>query len=255
VVDIHSHILHGLDDGATSFEQSQAMVRLAQETGTTDIVATPHSNSTYPYDHALRDQRVAELQDAAGAGLRIHRGCDFHLSAQNLQWVEKHPSHFSINGLRYLLVEFPDVSWIQGVDQIFAVLKSVGLTPIVTHPERNIHLAHDVARLKRWVDQGLYLQLTAQSVVGELGLEVARWCGQVLKMGLVHFVASDGHDTVERPPRLDHAKQFLTQEFGEEYAEMLLEINPRAVIEGRPLDVGPQVPQSKKAHRRFHFWL
>jgi protein-tyrosine phosphatase len=253
MIDIHSHILHGLDDGAPSFDVSLAMTKLALETGTTDIVATPHANIVYSYQPELIFERTCRLQQAIGDGLKIHHGCDFHLSAQNIQRVLREPARFSVNGLNYLLVEFPELSLFQGIDQIFSELQSVGLTPIVTHPERNRHLATDIARLRRWVESGIPLQITAQSLTGGFGAGLARWCLDVLKEGLVHFVASDAHDTVRRPPRLDEARDLIDNQFGPEYAELLVELHPRAVIEGLRIDVHPIPPNPKKSKKWFHF--
>lgn len=253
MVDIHSHILPGLDDGPSEFDISLNMVRMAQESGTTDIVATPHANASYRYDPAVIVERIAELQSAVGDGIKIHRGCDFHLSPQNLQFAAREPSRFSINGLSYLLVEFPEVSLFQGIEQVFSTLMHAGLTPIVTHPERNEHLAADIPRLRRWVERGIPLQVTAQSVVGKFGPKAAQWCLQLLNEGLVHFVASDAHDLVHRPARLSEARDFLVNQFGEEYAEMLVEVHPRAVIDGQPLEIQPFPPQPKKRRKWFSF--
>lgn len=255
MVDIHSHILHGLDDGAVSFEVSLEMARVAMAAGTTDIVATPHANSRYDYQPELISERIQELQSAIGDALRIHRGCDFHLSPQNLELAFRDPRRFSIDGLNYLLVEFPDLSLFQGIEQVFDRLKSAGLTPIVTHPERNRHLAADLPRLNRWVRGGVPLQLTAQSVTGEFGPELARWCMKAMEQGLVHFIASDGHDPAHRPPRMDRARSLLDAEFGLDYAELLCETHPRAVIEGQAIDVEPNPGVRRKSKKWFRFGI
>ena len=254
MIDIHNHLLHGLDDGANSFETSVAMARLARTAGTTDIVATPHSNVSYAYDPEVVEQRIRELQSAVGEELKIHRGCDFHLSAPNIQIAVRDVRRFSINGLGYLLVEFPEVSALQGIEQIFETLREAGMTPIITHPERNPYLAADFCRLAHWVDNGIYLQVTAQSLFGGLfGTETAPWCAKAITMGLVHFVASDAHDARVRPPRLDQAKAHLEQQYGEEYAELLLVSHPGAVIEGRSLVPGRVFPPEKRKRKWFHF--
>jgi len=253
VVDIHSHILPGIDDGAQAFEVSIDMVRMARDAGTTDIVATPHANSSYRYDPKLIAERISELQNAVGDGIKIHRGCDFHLSPQNIQAALREPSRFAVNGLSYLLVEFPEVTLFHGIEQVFNNLRSVGLTPIVTHPERNQQLAADIPRLRRWVENGIPLQVTAQSLLGKFGAEPARWCLQMLTEGQVHFVASDAHDLINRPPRLDEARDFLVDQFDGECAELLLEAHPRAVIEGRPLEISPLPHRPKKRSRWFPF--
>lgn len=232
MVDIHSHILPGLDDGPQTFEVSVDMVRMSRQTGTSDIVATPHANSSYRYEPGVVSELIHKLQNAVGDGIKIHRGCDFHLSPPNIQAALREPSRFSVNGLSYLLVEFPEVVLFQGIEQVFSNLMSVGLTPIVTHPERNQQLAADIPRLRRWVEKGIPLQITAQSL---------------------HLVASDAHDLVHRPPRLDEARDFLVDRFSEECAELLLTVNPRAVIEGQPLGIGPLPHRPKKRGKWFLF--
>ena len=95
-VDIHSHVLYGLDDGARTFEDSVEMLRLARNAGTTDIVATPHANSRYHWDPELIDERISELQPHTD--VRIHRGCDFHLQFDNIQDAIAYPQKYTING-------------------------------------------------------------------------------------------------------------------------------------------------------------
>lgn len=253
MVDIHSHILPGIDDGSPSFDVSLDMARIALRTGTTDIVATPHANTSYRYEPETISRLIGKLQMAVGDGIKIHRGCDFHLSPHNIQMALRDPSRFAINGLSYLLVEFPEITLFQGIEEVFNNLISVGLRPIVTHPERNQHLASDVPRLRRWVENGIALQITAQSLVGKFGVESARWCLLMLNQGQVHFVASDAHDLINRPPRLDEARDFLMSHFDEEWANLLLEVNSRAVIEGRPLEISPLPIQPKKRRRWFLF--
>ena len=253
MVDIHSHILPGLDDGPQLFEVSLDMVRMARDAGTTDIVATPHANSSYRYEPDVISELMGKLQFAVEDGIKIHRGCDFHLSPQNIQAALREPSRFAVNGLSYLLVEFPEVSLFQGIEEVLNSLLSVGLTPIVTHPERNHLLAADIPRLRRWVEKGIPLQITAQSLLGEFGPERVRWCLQMLNEGYVHFVASDAHDLLHRPPRLNDAKSFLLNQFDEECAELLLEVHPRAVIEGRQLEFNPLPLRPKRRRKWFSF--
>lgn len=251
MVDIHAHILPALDDGPEFFEMSLNMVRMARETGTTDIVATPHANASYRYELETIIRLIEQLQSAAGDAITIHRGCDFHLSPQNIQGALREPSRFAINGLSYLLVEFPDATLFHGIEALFYNFLSAGLTPIVTHPERNPHLAANVPRLRRWVERGVPLQITAQSMLGKFGRDVERWCFRMLSDGYVHFVASDAHDLVRRPARLDEARDFLVDHFDEEWAELLLEQHPRAVIEGCRFGIGPLAPIERKRRRWF----
>src|SRR5437588_4823004 len=104
MIDIHSHILPGLDDGSHSPEESAAMVRMAADAGTTDIVATPHANQEYAFDPGIVEQKIADLQAAIGGTPRIHYGCDFHLTLENIDDALRFPGKYSINHRGYLLV-------------------------------------------------------------------------------------------------------------------------------------------------------
>ena len=108
MMDIHSHVVWGLDDGAAGMEQSLEMLRAAAESGTTDIVATPHSNAAFAYQAELLEERIGELASRTDGKPLIHRGCDLHLSVDNIDEVLRRPSRYSINGKQYLLVECPD---------------------------------------------------------------------------------------------------------------------------------------------------
>src|SRR5260370_39165893 len=151
MVDIHSHILHGLDDGARTLEESVAMVRMAAESGTTDSVATPHANLHYAYRPELVDERIAELTEAVACALRIHRGCDFHLYYENIQQAIENPACFTINRKRYLLVEFSDVTILDSAGQAFKRMLAGGPAPGITHPERNPLLARGLDHINEWV--------------------------------------------------------------------------------------------------------
>ncbi|MGJ5813063.1 tyrosine-protein phosphatase [Paludibaculum fermentans] len=252
-MDLHSHILFGMDDGARTIDDSLAMAKMAAACGTTDIVASPHADSQYEYDPKLVEERLEQVQKLIGTSLKIHRGCDFHLSYENIRLALNKPNRYSINGRGYLLVEFSDVLIMSSTEQIFSELMSAGLVPIVTHPERNPHLVKDLKRLTRWVERGAFLQVTAQSLLGKFGPAAHRCCVSLLDAGLVHFVASDAHDTQRRPPRLDLARNYLKQRYGAEYAEVILEINPRSVLDGRPLDPGP-LPTPEAPKRWYQVW-
>src|SRR5215469_3099821 len=119
MVDIHSHIVFGVDDGAQTIEDSVAMLEMAAGAGTTDIVATPHSDLKYTYDAELIKQRIAEMQARVGDKIRIHKGCDFHLFYDNIENCKEDKSRFTINGHRYLMVEFADTAIPKTIANIF----------------------------------------------------------------------------------------------------------------------------------------
>jgi len=242
MVDIHSHILWGLDDGAKTLEESVSMLRLAADAGTTDIVATPHANYEYAYEPELVRERIAALSCSVAGKPVIHQGCDFHLSFDNIQSALLDPAPFLIDNGPYLLVEFPDAS-LSGMSQVLRKLLDRGLVPIMTHPERNLHLHRIPSEFLKWIEQGCLVQVTAQSLFGRFGKTAEESAWAMLRRGIVHFVASDAHDTKDRTPRLDAAFEAVSEECGSDRARRLFLDNPRAVLAGRVIQV--EIPARK----------
>ena len=254
MIDIHSHIIWGVDDGARNREDSIAMLRLAAETGTTDIVATPHCDRQYKFDPAVRDERIRELMDATGGVPRIHPGCDFRLSFDNIQIALQEPARFTINGLRYLLVEFEDVLIPPTTEEIFRRFMEREICPVITHPERNPILQRSFERLQSWKQMGCLLQVTAQCLTDRFGKAAQASAWELLRRGLVHVVASDGHDTDHRPPRLDLAREILTREMGADAADLLLVTNPSAILAGQPAWGSASAAIKLRKKSWFAFW-
>jgi protein-tyrosine phosphatase len=253
MVDIHSHVLWGLDDGAQTQEESLAMLQMATETGTTDIVATPHSDHQYRYDSEAVDKRIAELSSIRRGVPRLHRGCDFHMSLENIHECLQNPTKFTINGLAYLMVEFDDNLIPPTTEEIFRRFMALDIIPVITHPERNPILRESADRLREWVEMDCVLQVTAQSLTETFGQTVRRAAWALLRQGLVHVLASDAHDIEYRPPRLDFARDLVTREMGPETAELLLLENPSAIIRG--LKGWVRAPDAIPAKRSwFAFW-
>ncbi|MCX6588646.1 MAG: exopolysaccharide biosynthesis protein [Acidobacteria bacterium] len=246
MIDIHSHVLWGLDDGARTLEQSEAMLRMAAAHGTTDIVATPHADLQFTFQPVLIDERRKELQERLGETIRIHTGCDFHLKLDNIQDALAHPAKYSVNGRGWLLVEFSDLMIFPNTEEIFAQLENAGMRVIVTHPERNWLLRQKPERLEAWVHQGAFLQVTGQSLLGFFGSDVRKFSESLIEKGWVHFLASDAHDTKRRPPVLDQTWKRVSDRYGADYAEALLKIHPQAVIDGYKIESGPLDPPEKR---------
>ncbi len=250
MIDVHSHILPGLDDGARTQDEAVSMARMAASAGTTDIVATPHANEQFCFDPTVAGQRIAELQQACGETPRIHYGCELHLTPDNIDDALRFPARYSIAHRAYLLIEFSDL-WIpKTAGEILARLMAAGIRPVLAHPERNPILRGRFADLDVWVEEGCLLQVTAQSLTGRFGRAAQSGSEELMRLGLVHLLASDAHDTRHRPPVLDEAWQYLKDRFGQPIAQRLLVENPRAVLEGKPVEA--VVPIKRK--RRFALW-
>lgn len=227
------------------------MLRMAAETGTRGIVATPHADLEYKFQPELIRERVEELRAATGGKPQIFEGCDFHLIFDNIQDAIANPGKYTINHKSYLLVEFSDLLIFQNTTDIFASMLNAGIIPVITHPERNSLLQQRLPQLKAWVEQGCCLQVTAQSLSGRFGKRARQFSLELLARNLVHFIASDAHDTKHRPPSLQEAHALLTENYSPELAQALLIDNPTAAVAGAPL---PPTPKASPPKKWFQFW-
>jgi protein-tyrosine phosphatase len=240
VIDIHCHILPEVDDGPKSWEIAVEMCRLAAADGITHLVATPHANDRYAYDRAYLTEVLERLRVRAGPSPQLTLGCDFHLSYENLERVLEQPHTYTIGETNYLLVELSDFSVPIRIADCFIRLSDRGLTPILTHPERNPILQQTPQRILEWVEQGCLVQVTAGALTGSWGERpeiIARW---LLDRTAVHILASDAHDAKRRVPVLSEARALASEIVGTEYAEALVEGNPAAVVNGQPIPYFPK---------------
>ena len=261
MVDIHCHILPALDDGAKSLDESVEMAETAISEGITHVVATPHADSTFRFDFDVVQKRRCELQARLGDRLQLATGSDFHLNVENLKAIRPDPSKYSLNQKRYLLVEFADFSIPPAAEEALHQLQLLGLSLIVTHPERNPLIRAQPQRLLRWVEQGCYVQVTAQSLLGKWGESAKQRVEEWLDQGIVHFFASDAHNTDKRPLRLREAHDVVAERWGETLAQSLFCGNPLAAFEGRDLPYQPRphsanggIAQTRPRRKRFIFF-
>jgi protein-tyrosine phosphatase len=252
-VDIHSHVLWGLDDGAKDFDMSVAMLRIASESGTTDIVATPHSDLQYSFQPEEIDEKIEALSNAVGSSPRIHRGCDFHLHFDNIQDCIAHPAKYTINNKRYLMVEFSDQNIAKTTSNVFDRMSQQDITPIITHPERNVLLMKDINQLVQWIQSGCLIQVTSQSFLGRFGKRVQQAADELMARGLVHFIASDAHDPEYRPPNLRTGYDYIVKQYDADVANKLFITNPAATLTGEYLDV-PIPELTGKRKKWFQLW-
>lgn len=238
MIDIHHHLLWGLDDGASSVETSLAMARMAAADGITHVVCSPHANGQYEYRTEVVTAKIAELQrllDGEQIALTLGRGCDFHMSFENIERAQADPARYSINGLGYLLVELPDYGLAAGLTEVFYQMQIAGLTPILTHPERNRTLQTDHSRLLEWLRGGVLVQVTAGSVTGRMGKRAEKMAHELLANNWVHFLATDAHNTTSRPPLMHEAFEAVAAKYGPDYAHLLCISNPLAAFMGKPM--------------------
>jgi protein-tyrosine phosphatase len=253
VIDLHAHLLHGLDDGAATLDDSVAMVRMAAHAGTREIVATIHASRTWPYNPKLAQRRWEDLQYLVRDVMRIHRACEVELTPEMISQVLANPARYTINGTQYLLAEAPDDAEPEQVEALLRQLLENGLRPVLVHPELHPPISRQTGRLARWVRAGVLLQVGAGSVSGGFGSRAEAVATRLIKRGLVHFVASGGHNLQGRPPRLDAVRLHLLGQYPPEFVHLLLEEHPRAVLRGGEIAPGPLRAPFLKAHW-LQFW-
>lgn len=243
MVDIHCHLLPGIDDGAQRLEDSVEMGRRAVQDGCAAIVATPHQRTEMwdPRDTAMLAALRDEVQARIGPGLRVLSGAEVRIDSELLDELERigETGLLALAGSRYLLLEFHRTPVPSGGDpfELLHELSVAGWRPIFAHPEFVPWIADDADLAAAMVERGALFQLTAMSVTGEFGRRPQAVCETLLDRGLAHFVASDAHSTQWRPPGLSRARRAIAARWGEETASRLTVDNPTAVIEDRPIAV------------------
>lgn len=238
MIDIHCHILPGVDDGARDLREAVVMCRMAAADGCTAMIATPHQRrgEWWNADRGHLAALAAALQEAVGPDFQVLLGGEVHVDGGLLEEVERLPQGGGVvplAGSRWLLLEFGATGTPAEASHFVHELVVAGWRPILAHPEFIPWLDPDlVARL---VAQGAATQVTAMSVTGDFGRRPQQDSLALVEAGLVHFLASDSHGTARRPPGLSRACRTLAGRWGEDLARRLTVDNPRAVIEDRPL--------------------
>ncbi|MEW5800733.1 MAG: CpsB/CapC family capsule biosynthesis tyrosine phosphatase [bacterium] len=257
MVDLHCHILPGLDDGAADMEESVRMCSMAKGDGVGKIVATPHTmNGVYVNETQVIKQAVGELNARLlkeQISLEILPGADVHIHPDLLGLIDRGQVTTVNDNHRYLLLELPHQFVPPNFKNLIFELSLEGITPVLTHPERNAVLQNDINQLYELVVQGMLIQITTLSLIGEFGPRAESCCRNLLKYNLVHVIASDAHSSKVRPPLLSPAAEEACRIVGETDALALVTANPQAIIEGRDIPdfVEPEKPKQSFFQRLF----
>jgi protein-tyrosine phosphatase len=243
MIDIHHHLIYGVDDGAKDLAMSVALAEASIEDGVTHIACTPHSVHSYPYQLEVNLARMAEIQaavDARGAGrLKLVLGCDFHLDAENIQTALANPLQYSIDGKGYLLVEFPEMAIPPQLGDALFRLTSTGYTCIITHPERNPVIVRSPGMLAEWMRAGCFVQVTAGSLLGRFGNTAEAFAKELLDRNWIHYLATDAHNPEWRAPNLKRCYDYVANAAGVETAHRLCVSNPKAALTGARMATQP----------------
>ncbi len=247
MIELHFHCLPGIDDGPGDWDEAVALCRAAADEGTETIVATPHvlRDPWLNEDQKARDGQIAKLNSLLDGRPAILPGSEYWFGSDMLALLERGSvgPMTTLNRGRYLLVEFPPGEVPSLANAAFHELGLMGITPVVAHPERNQAFARNPARLGELVERGAVVQVTAASLLGELGLRVQQAALELFEAGMLHLVSSDAHSLSARPPRLAAAREWVRRSWGDEVEGALFDLNPRAVLSSQPLPyMGPGSP-------------
>ncbi|MDD4767922.1 MAG: phosphotransferase [Desulfotomaculaceae bacterium] len=239
MIDIHSHILPGLDDGAATIEEAIAMANCAVADGIKQMVATPHVKSRmYPSKGAILD-KMANMQDVLqknGINLVLLPGAEYRIDPELPRQLARGELLTINNKGRHLLVEFSDVSVPDYTADVFSELLQQGVTPIIAHPERNSVFIEDHKRFYELLSNGALAQLTSGSLTGYFCPEVTVTARSFLEKGGVQFIASDAHNRSGQLLQFKPAVRETMRLLGEEQARRLLLNNPQQVVRGELIE-------------------
>jgi protein-tyrosine phosphatase len=237
LIDIHFHCLPGIDDGPRDWDEAIALCKAAAADGIETIVATPHVLREEIWindDVGARDALITELNRRLGGTPLVVPGCEYYFSLDAVEHCRPAGPLTMLNRSKYLLVEFPASRLPEQAESVFHELSLIGVTPVIAHPERNLALAREPAKLQRLIELGAVSQVTAGSLTGDFGRAAFAAANEFLKRELVHVIASDSHSLERRPPRMSEARAKVRQK-SPEIESALFDANPRAIIASQPL--------------------
>lgn len=240
MVDIHSHIIPGIDDGSPDIDESIEMAMMAADSGVKYLVATPHCNIPGLFDNYLNDRLVESflglkrVVSEANVPLQILSGMEVFATPE-LPELFKKKKILTLNGTRYFLVEFAFDEDPGFCDWILNKCRDLGYTPIIAHPERYYSVQDYPEIVFEWRTQGYGIQVNKGSILGRFGRAAKKTVDKLLQHRLVSCVASDAHSSYQRTPHMREIKEYLLDEYGKEYTKLLLKENPKRILTGKSL--------------------
>jgi protein-tyrosine phosphatase len=248
LIDLHSHLLPGIDDGSKNFAMSLAMARLAAADGISTIACTPHilpgvyNNSGPAIRRAVA--RLTETIAQADIPISLVAGADVHI-APDLDVQLRAGRALTLNNSRYFLLEPPHHVLPPRLEDLIFGLQTAGYVPILTHPERLSWIEGHYDLIGRLVSSSVLMQITAGSVMGRFGRRPRYWAERMLDEGLCHLLATDAHNTEQRSPRMAEARDVVAQRLGDDEAINLVLRRPQGILHDLSPAELPPVPQAK----------
>lgn len=233
MIDMHSHILPGIDDGSQDIEESIKMIKEAKNVGFTAIISTSHYiEESYNFSKHEREELIKNVNEALEAeniDIKIYNGAEAYIST-NLNELIKKEELPTINESKYLLMELPMHSEILYLDNIIYDLKTNGITPIIAHPERYSYVQKNPKILQDIINKGVLFQANYGSIIGRYGKDAEKTVKKLLKDSMIHFLGTDTHRSGTIYIQMDKILKKLEKLIGKEKLELLSTINPQKVL-------------------------
>lgn len=231
IVDVHSHVLYGVDDGAPDLQTACAMLQKEYEDGVRILYATPHfrRNMFEPSQERVLEAYEVMKREAARIGIDLYLGCEYHANMEMKQDF-KSGRRLTMGDSKCLLIEFSTVSTKQFIKERVYYLLSEGYIPIIAHAERYPVLNGNFDFIDELSQRGCLIQINSGSFLGESGWKIKRFCKRMLMYDLVDLIGSDCHNMKSRRPQMDACAGWLTKKIGYHEAERLLCENPYRLI-------------------------
>ncbi|WP_022764220.1 CpsB/CapC family capsule biosynthesis tyrosine phosphatase [Butyrivibrio sp. XPD2006] len=232
-IDIHCHIMPGVDDGSPDMATSLEMLRIADKNGITHLILTPHHKPMHhnvsPEHNVAYRKRLQEAATEAGIKAKLFSGNEIYYSDETMEELEA-GKICSLAGSDYVLVEFHPTNPYKAIQNAANRVQAAGYIPIIAHVERYSDIVSHPNRVGDLIEMGCFIQVNASSVMGKYGFGISHFTKKLLKEKKVHFIASDAHDTGRRAPQLLDCRNYVERKFGEDYGKKLFFTNPANVI-------------------------
>lgn len=254
MIDLHCHILPGVDDGAETLEDSLAMAEKAISQGITHLLCTPHhNNGRYENPKASVIEAVAVLQaalDQRQLPLTLFEGQEVRITGDLITEIQQDRILFTDLQDTYLLVEFPTMDIPAYTKQLFFDLRTMEKVPVIVHPERNAKFRENPDLLLPFLDMGCLAQLTAPSIVGSFGDAIQKTAKEMVKRNLVQMVASDAHGVNKRTFYMKEAYELIEQENGQEKVALMMQV-AKDLVNGESVNYPPYEEKRKRKFGLF----
>ncbi|AJA46775.1 capsular polysaccharide biosynthesis protein [Clostridium pasteurianum DSM 525 = ATCC 6013] len=254
MIDIHCHVLPGIDDGSRNIDMSVEMLRIAEENGTKKMIATPHYYRG-SYENEFEDvlghvENLNAQLKTKGINVEIFPGQEVFVDRYTLEAYKSGIIH-PLNASKYMLIEFPmDVLPDNAIDIIYE-LKILGVKPIVAHPERYLYINGDLTNINKFIEEGCLFQLNTTSIMGLMGKRVKEAAYSLMDNGLCHFIASDAHSTERRCPNLGLLMGDIKKDYEKIYNSV--QKNAQCILDNEEIDVDLKKIEKKKGLFSFFF--